>query len=334
VINRTFAVVAPAVATIVALTAATAPHHSNAAKPTAPHATKAEASLAGDGPTIAKANAFTADAAGLAPGQVEMTTVSSRPTLISGHDATLAVRGLTYGDHLSVTVNGRLVPHGTFHHAASLPGQANGQVLGVLKHLTLGTDEVHAVVTGKRYGTRTMTLQLLVHSLQGPVISGPHQEPFVCETQAGGLGAPHGNDCTAKQRIDWWYEDITGSFHRLTNPYAPYPSDVSKATINGKKVPFVVRVQNVVINRSVTRLAVLDDPHARGKGHPFRPKTWNRKLVWHFGESCGTGFDQGSDGASRPSSARSARSAPKTSPDRCWTYRRCSATATWWASRR
>jgi hypothetical protein len=61
-------------------------------------------------------------------------------------------------------------------------------------------------------------------------------------------------------------------------------------------VPFVVRVQNVVINRSVTRLAVLDDPHARGRHHAFHPKVWNRKLIWHFGESCGTGYEQGSDG--------------------------------------
>jgi hypothetical protein len=299
VINRTFAVIAPAVAMIVALTTAVAPHDSHDSHPaqTRPHTVaRAEASLTGDGPSVAKANAFTTDAAGLAPGQVEMTTVSSRPTLIAGHEATLAVRGLTRGDHLRVTVNGRAVSSATFRRAASLPGQATGQVLGVLKHLTLGADEVHATVTGKRYGTRTMTLQLLVHSLQGPVISGPHQEPFVCETQAGGLGAPHGNDCTAKQRVDWWYEDLTGSFHRLTNPYAAYPSDTASAVIDHKRVPFVVRVQNVVINRSVTRLAVLDDPHARGKSHPFRPTTWNRRLVWHFGESCGTGFDQGADG--------------------------------------
>ena len=45
----------------------------------------------------------------------------------------------------------------------------------------------------------------------------------------------------------------------------PTRATVTTTTIDGKKVPFVVRVQNVVINRSVTRLAVLDDPHARGR---------------------------------------------------------------------
>ncbi|HEX3706782.1 MAG TPA: DUF6351 family protein [Mycobacteriales bacterium] len=296
-INRTFAVIAPAVTSLVALGAVTGTHHASTPAATSHHAmVRPEASLAGDGPYVAKANAFTDDARGLKPGQVEMTTVSSRPTLISGHDATLAIRGLTRGDHLTVTVNGKTVPKSVFHREASLPGQAQGQVLGVIHHLVLGTDDVRATVTGQRYGTRTMQLRLDVHSLQGPVITGPHQEPFVCETQQGGLGAPHGENCEAKQRIHWFYKDLLGNFHRLANPYAAYPGDTATATIHGKKVPFVVRVQNIVINRSVTRLAVMDDPHARGRHGKFRAVDWNRKLVWHFGESCGTGFDQGSDG--------------------------------------
>lgn len=294
--NRTFAVVAPVLGTVVALTAVTSQHTGHALATGRQHPIPAEASLAGDGPNLVKADAFTHDAPGLRPGQVEMTTVSTRPALITGHEATLAVRGLTAGDRLNVTVNGRAVPARTFHHVASLPGQAAGQVTGVLHHLALGGDEVRATVTGKRYGTRRMSLHLLVHSLQGPVITGPHQEPFVCETTQGGLGPSHGNDCVAKQRIHWWYRDNEGNFHRLIDPYAAYPSDTATAVVNDKRVPFVVRVQNVVINRSVTRLAVLDDPHARGPHKPFRPVDWNRKMVWHFGESCGTGYEQGSDG--------------------------------------
>ncbi|MGN6475484.1 MAG: DUF6351 family protein [Mycobacteriales bacterium] len=297
--HRTFAVVAPAVGTVVALTAVTGQHsaHQRPVSQRAPHhAVHAETSTAGDGPNVVAANAFTYDARGLRPGQVEMTTVSARPTLITGHEASLAVRGLSAGDHLRVTVNGHAVRASTFHPTASLPGQAAGQLTGVLHHLVRGNDEVRATVTGKRYGTRRMSLHLLVHSLQGPIITGPHQEPFVCETAQGGLGPSHGADCLAGQRIHWWYRDNEGNFHRLSDPYAAYPGDMATTTVRGKTVPFVVRVQNVVINRSVTRLAVLDDPHARGPHKPFRPSDWNRKLVWHFGESCGTGYEQGSDG--------------------------------------
>jgi hypothetical protein len=296
VINRAFAVVVPVIGTVVAMTAAAGPHSGPHSRTAAGHGVKAEASLDGDGPRVVKADNFTYDAPGLRRGQVEMTTISARPTLITGHDATLAIRGLTRGDHLRVTVNGRAVPSRTFRRVASLPGQALGQVTGVLHHLKIGADEVRATVAGKRYGTRTMHLRLLVHSLQGPIITGPHQEPFICKTEQGGLGPAHGPNCFAKQRIHWWYKDLQGNFHRLANPYAAYPSDVTTTTINGTKVPFVVRVQNVVINRSVTRLAVIDDPHGRGSHRPFHPKLWNRKLVWHFGESCGTGYEQGDDG--------------------------------------
>jgi len=299
VINRTFAVVVPAIGTVIAMGAAAsstsgASVTGDSRRPT--HVVRAEASLAGDGPHVVKANAFTYGAPGLRRGQVEMTTVSARPTLITGHQATLAIRGLTRGDHLRVTVNGHQVPRRTFHRRASLPGQAHGQVTGVLRHLRIGTDDVRATVTGKRYGRRTMHLRLLVHSLQGPIISGPHQEPFICKTAEGGLGPAHGPNCLAKQRIHWWYKDLLGNFHRLANPAAAYPSDVATTSVNGKRVPFVVRVQNIVINRSVTRLAVLDDPHARGRHDAFRPKSWNHKMVWHFGESCGTGYEQGDDG--------------------------------------
>jgi hypothetical protein len=294
--NRTFAVVLPALGTVVAMSAVTAPH----SPPTTGKATrplvKAEASLAGNGPRVVTADNFSYGAPGLHRGQVEMTTISARPALITGHEATLAIRGLTRGDRLHVTLNGDSVPRRTFHRRASLPGQAPGQVIGVLHHLRRGPNDVRATVTGKRYGTRVMRLRLLAHSLQGPIISGPHQEPFICKTEEGGLGPARGNDCYAKQRIHWWYKDLQGSFHRLANPYAPYPSEATTTTVNGKKVPFVVRVQNIVINRSVTRLAVLDDPHARGRNHAFHPEVWNRKLVWHFGESCGTGYEQGSDG--------------------------------------
>jgi hypothetical protein len=293
--NRTFAVVLPAIGAILAMTGAIGSQSTPTAATQRP-VVKAEASLAGDGPHVVSADNFTYGAPGLKRGQVEMTTISARPTLVTGDDATLAIRGLTRGDHLRVTLNGKSVPNRTFHRRASRPGQAPGQVIGVLHHLRRGTNDVHATVTGKRYGTRTMRLRLLAHPLQGPIISGPHQEPFVCKTQEGGLGPAQGKDCYAKQRVHWWYKDLQGSFHRLTNPYAPYPSAVTTTTVDGKRVPFVVRVQNVVINRSVTRLAVLDDPHARGRHHAFRPKSWNRKLIWHFGESCGTGYEQGSDG--------------------------------------
>ena len=49
-----------------------------------------------------------------------------------------------------------------------------------------------------------------------------------------------------------------------------------------------------MINRSITRIAVLDDPAARVPEAPFAPAAgWNRSAIYQFGESCGTGYHQG-----------------------------------------
>jgi hypothetical protein len=260
------------------------------------HHPRREASLAGDGPRIVTADDFTTDHRGLKPGQIEMTTVDARPTLIAGHRARIAIRGLAKDDHLQVVVDGQRLRH-TFHHVKSRPGQATGAVEGVVTHLPRGLSVVVATAHDEKYGRRSVHMQLDVHSLQGPVITGPHQEPFVCQTTDMGLGAATDDNCRVKTRFHWWYKDNTqGDFHRLRHPYSPYPDDVATTTRRGKTVPFVLRVQNIVINRAVTRLAVLDDPHGRGKHHPFKPVSWNHNLAWHFGESCGTGFHQGDDG--------------------------------------
>ncbi|HWB65273.1 MAG TPA: DUF6351 family protein [Mycobacteriales bacterium] len=260
------------------------------------HRPAAEASLAGDGPVVRHANAFTADAAGLRPGQIEMTTVSTRPNLVTGHAARLAIRGLGAHDRLHVTVDGRDVTR-AFHHVAGRPGQQPGVVEGLVRRLHLGGNDVTASATSHRYGRRVVHLRLHVHSLQGPIISGPHQEPFVCGTAGSGLGPAKGNDCLAPRRVHWWYEDLLGNFHRLANPGGAYPTGAMTTMVHGRRVPVIVRVETVVINRSITRLAVLADPHATHavRGGVFHDPAWNHSLVYHFGESCGTGYSQGGD---------------------------------------
>jgi hypothetical protein len=61
---------------------------------------------AGDGPIMTEADPFTTDAPGLAPGQIEMTTLSTRPTPVTGPQVRVAVRGLQSDDWLTVTSNG------------------------------------------------------------------------------------------------------------------------------------------------------------------------------------------------------------------------------------
>ena len=39
-------------------------------------------------------------------------------------------------------------------------------------------------------------LTVINHPITGPVFSGPHEQPFVCETETAGLGAPLDSDCS------------------------------------------------------------------------------------------------------------------------------------------
>lgn len=252
--------------------------------PAAPAATtKAPAS------TKVEADPFTAEAPGLKPGQLEMTTVSSRPALVSGPDARTEVRGLDPSDALTVQRDGVDVS------SAFVPVPARpGVVQGVVTGLVPGANHLVAVAKGHRYGKRTVDLTITDHSLQGPVISGPHQEPFICETAASGLGLAQGPDCVAPTQVHWYYQDDAGNWHQLADPYAAYPPDTAMTVVNGRPVPVVARVESIVINRGIARIGVLDDPHARGPHGSFRASEWNHRLLWHFGESCGTGYHQGS----------------------------------------
>ncbi len=58
--------------------------------------------------------------------------------------------------------------------------------LALLTDLALGPN----VLTIRAGGRVRATLDLLNHPQTGPIFSGPHQAPFVCQTAANGLGPP------------------------------------------------------------------------------------------------------------------------------------------------
>ncbi|MBV9665530.1 MAG: hypothetical protein JOZ37_16295, partial [Actinobacteria bacterium] len=249
------------------------------------------ASSAGGGGITVPASWFGGTPA-LAPGQIELAVVSSLPATVTGESARVEVRGVQAGDAVRVERNGTDVS-GAFSPAG--PGVLGGVVDG----LRVGVNDVTAIVRGPA-GERAATLQLTDHPITGPVISGPHQRPFLCQTEAAGMGKALDADCSAKTRVDWWARSaVTGRFNPLTDPYAAYPPDTAMTTTStGATVPFVVRVESSTINRSITRVAVLDDPHARGAGKPYVPSTaWNKRMIYAFGESCGTGHSQGTNNA-------------------------------------
>jgi hypothetical protein len=137
------------------------------------------------------------------------------------------------------------------------------------------------------------------------VFSGPHQQPFFCQTHQFQL-YPDGpfltptqidDPCMVPARVDYVYRSTTGSFKPL-DPGAPAPADLAMTTTTeGTTVPYIVRLETGTINRSIYQTGILDDPSVPGPDlRNHRDPGWNRRLVYTFGGGCQRGwYRQGAD---------------------------------------
>ena len=137
----------------------------------------------------------------------------------------------------------------------------------------LGTFSLRGFITGLKSGQNVVsagprsTGQILAKILVmnypsgGPIFSGPHQVPFVCETDFQGLGPPLDPDCSAPTRVDYYYRSTTTNSFQPFNSSGPRPADLAMTTTNeGVTVPYIVRREMGVINRAVYMVAILHDP--------------------------------------------------------------------------
>src|SRR5205814_6310573 len=143
--------------------------------------------------------------------------------------------------------------------------------------------------------------------IYGPIFAGAHQRPWICETAASGLGPPPATGpCVAPTRYDWFYRTTAGTFAPLTSLTPPFPADLAQTTtIDGITVNYIVRVESGVIDESIYRIAIIDDPtnpisnpwSATGK----KPGPgWNGKLYIHFTGGEGPGFRSGRNTVTSP----------------------------------
>ena len=223
----------------------------------------------------------------------EINTLSTAANMVSGGDVVVEVRAPRYarlGD-LVVRLNGQDV-------TAQLSADAAGQrLIGLLTGLQLGKNGV-TVSSGHHHGGQHYEkLEIINHPISGEIF-GPHQRPWVCETEASGLGAPPASGpCVVATRYEWFYRSTSGAL--LPLPAGPLPADVAQTTtIDGNTVKFIVRVESGTINESIYRIAILDDP-ASPISNPWSPggkkpgAGWNGKLFYHFVGGAGPGFRSG-----------------------------------------
>ena len=151
--------------------------------------------------------------------QFQVEVLSGRPDTISGGDALIrvtvkrnvplsGVRILLNG----VEVNG-FVPSGNM-----LTGLVTGMLVG---ENVLEVVDPRGNARGK--GRADADIVLTNHPIEGPVFSGPHEQPYACATtqfnlpgSAGNLGAPLDANCSIARRVDYFYKSTANTGNALT----------------------------------------------------------------------------------------------------------------------
>lgn len=221
-------------------------------------------------------------------GQLALTTLSTRADMVSGGDALVEIALPDGIDAAEVQVkrNGEDV-------TSAFSAQANGRALrGLVTGFVVGDNSLTARA-GKDEDKANGHLKVTNHPITGPVFSGPHLKPFECRSIESNLGAPLDADCSVATRFDWFYFTPAGARKVLADPLGARPADLATTTnSDGNTVPFIVRVESGTINRSIYRIAVLDDPFEAGR---WNPAGWNRRVVFRFGESTAAQYNQGAN---------------------------------------
>jgi hypothetical protein len=229
------------------------------------------------------------------PGDLDIITVSTRPDTVSGGDVLVRINvppGVAIND-LVIVLNGQAVT------SAFQPEAGSHSLLGLVQGLKLGENSLVAKAVGQNNVTyRTARLTLTNYPITGPILSGPHEEPFYCMTQlftlpasTNTLGPALDADCSIATRVDYVYRTTAGTFQPLPN-LTSYPADLAQTTTTeGKSVPYIVRVETGTINRAIYETAVLHDPTTEAAPTPFKPPVgWNHRLVYTLGGGCVGGW--------------------------------------------
>ena len=223
--------------------------------------------------------------------ELRIVSVSTRPYMITGGDVLLRIEADPAVDlsQLEVRANGVDVT------AGFRPTPKERTMLGLVTGLPLGESEIEARAPG---ASGTALLRIVNYPITGPVISGPHEQPFLCQTETftlvtgEALGAPRDADCSVATRVDYVYLSSTdGEFKPYPANAGSYPADLARATtLDGVTVPFIVRVETGTVNRAIYEIAMLHDPSLPAPDPWTRSRGWNGKLVYTHGGGCRSGW--------------------------------------------
>jgi len=223
---------------------------------------------------------------------IEIRTLSTRADRVSGGDVLVEITNVREERKhpLQIMLNGRDVT------AAFRPGSEPNSRIGLVTGLDVGKNRLSA---GAR-GHPKETLEITNYPITGPITSGPHFEPFICQTQSFRL--PDGSfytaapvtepTCTAPTKITYVYMPVGGTAFVPLPSTTTLPANVATTTTTtGVTVRFIVRVETSTVNRGIYQSAILHDPTVDAAPSPFSPpKGWNRRLIAVEGFGCPGGW--------------------------------------------
>lgn len=238
--------------------------------------------------------ATTAPAAPTAPrpGPVEISVLSGRPDTVTGGDALVRI-----DVPVNVPVHRvRVAADGVDVTSAFVADSRARTLTGVVTGLPEGDSSITTSGPSPRADAE---LTVTNHPRTGPVFSGPHQQPFVCETATfavpvigGTLGQPLDQDCSIADRVDYFYRTTANAFVPWPSGATAYPADLATTTTSaGATVPFVVRMETGTVNRAISQTAVLHDPLTEDAPAPSRgTEGWNGGAIYTLGGGCTGGW--------------------------------------------
>jgi len=202
---------------------------------------------------------------------VQIAVLSGRPDMVSGGDALVQISAPPEVplNQLIVKRNSRDVT------AAFQPSLAGHALAGLVTGLRLGENTLQVFSGGKSDGKPVAQIVLKDYPISGPIFSGPHEQPFLCQTQefelpdGASLGPSLYADCSVRPVVTYVYKSTQKSAPADQAPGAmkplpslsSMPSDVAwTTTTTGEKVPYIVRVETGTINRAIYQFALLHDP--------------------------------------------------------------------------
>jgi len=223
---------------------------------------------------------------------IEIRTLSTRADRVSGGDVLVEITNVREERKhpLQIMLNGRDVT------AAFRPGSEPNSRIGLVTGLELGKNKLS--VGGR--GEPKETLEITNYAITGPITSGPHITPFICQTH--GFRLPDGSfytaqpvtdpSCAAPTKITYLYMPVGGTAFVPLPSTTTLPANVaSTTTTTGVTVRFIVRVETSTVNRGIYQSAILHDPTVDGAPSPFSPpKGWNRRLIAVEGFGCPGGW--------------------------------------------